>query len=202
MATIVEPVADRRASERKFYSRMAIFLVVVVFLGFAPSFYLRGIVPEYPRPNPTLPPSVIFHGLMFTLWMALLVLQTQLIATRRTETHMKLGKATVLVAIALLPGCPPFVAAGPTGCGQRTVPRCPRWHPAGPLRPYLALSSGVHERRGRELPSRERRAKLVERLRAIYRQRAELRRAARLEACPAHREGKMPRAVGRDNHAV
>jgi hypothetical protein len=103
MATIVEPVADRKASERKFYSRMAIFLVVVVFLGFAPSFYLRGIVPEYPRPNPTLPPSVIFHGLMFTLWMALLVLQTQLIATRRTETHMKLGKATVLVAIALLP---------------------------------------------------------------------------------------------------
>jgi hypothetical protein len=52
---------------------------------------LRGVVPEYPRPNPTLPPSVMFHGLMFTLWMALLVMQTQLIATRRTETHMKLG---------------------------------------------------------------------------------------------------------------
>jgi cytochrome bd-type quinol oxidase subunit 2 len=103
MATIVEPVADRKASERKFYSRMAIFLVAVVFLGFAPSFYLRGIVPEYPRPNPTLPPAVMFHGLMFTLWMALLVLQTQLVATRRTEVHMKLGKATMLVAIALLP---------------------------------------------------------------------------------------------------
>ncbi len=103
MATIVAGPADRKASERKFYSRMAIFLVVVVFLGFAPSFYLKGIVPSYPRPNPTLPPSVMFHGLMFTLWMALLVLQTQLIATRRTETHMKLGKATMLVAIALLP---------------------------------------------------------------------------------------------------
>jgi hypothetical protein len=103
MATIVEPVADRKASERKFYSRMAIFLVVVVFIGFAPSFYLKGIVPPYPRPNPTLPPTVMFHGLMFTLWMALLVLQTQLIATRRTETHMKLGKATMLLAIALVP---------------------------------------------------------------------------------------------------
>ena len=74
------PIADRKASERKFYSRMAIFLVVVVFLGFAPSFYLKGIVPSYPRPNPTLPPAVIFHGLMFTLWMALLVVQTQLIS--------------------------------------------------------------------------------------------------------------------------
>ena len=103
MATIVSPTADGKASERKFYSRMAIFLVVVVFLGFAPSFYLRGIVPAYPRPNPTLPPGVMFHGLMFTLWMALLVVQTQLVSTRRVENHMKLGTAAMLLAIALLP---------------------------------------------------------------------------------------------------
>ena len=76
MATVMMSGSDRRTSERRFYSRMALLLVVVVFLGFAPSFYLRGIVPEYPRPNPTLPPAVIFHGLMFTLWMALLVAQT------------------------------------------------------------------------------------------------------------------------------
>lgn len=103
MATITAPAIDRKASERKFYSRMAIFLVAVVFLGFAPSFYLRGIVPAYPRPNPTLPPAVIFHGLMFTLWMALLVIQTQLISTRRVENHMKLGTAAMLLAIALIP---------------------------------------------------------------------------------------------------
>ncbi|MFL6751873.1 MAG: hypothetical protein ACJ8FL_01400 [Sphingomicrobium sp.] len=103
MATIVAPAADRKASERKFYSRMALFLVIVVFLGFAPSFYLRGIVPPYPRPNPTLPPAVMFHGLMFTLWMALLVVQTQLVATRRTATHMKLGKAAMFLALALIP---------------------------------------------------------------------------------------------------
>jgi hypothetical protein len=103
MATIVASPADRKASERKFYSRMALFLVAVVFIGFAPSFYLRGVVPEYPRPNPTLPPSVLFHGLMFTMWMALLVVQTQLIATRRTETHMALGTAAMLLAIALVP---------------------------------------------------------------------------------------------------
>ena len=103
MATIVASATDRKASERKFYTRMAFLLVAVVFLGFAPSFYLRGIVPEYPRPNPTLPASVIFHGLMFTLWMGLLVMQTQLVAARRTEIHMKLGKATMLVAIALIP---------------------------------------------------------------------------------------------------
>jgi len=103
MATVVAPAPDRKAAERKFYSRMAIFLVVVVFLGFAPSFYLRGIVPEYPRPNPTLPPAVLLHGLMFTLWMALLVVQTQLVSTRRVDTHMKLGKAAMLLAISLIP---------------------------------------------------------------------------------------------------
>src|SRR4051794_22046301 len=103
MATIAAPPVDRKASERKFYSRMAIFMVALVFIGFAPSFYLRNLVPSYPRPNPTLPPAVLFHGLMFTLWMALLVIQTQLVSTRRVETHMKLGKAAMLVAIALIP---------------------------------------------------------------------------------------------------
>ena len=83
MATIVASGTDRRASERKFYSRMALFLVFVVLLGFGPSFYLRGVVPSYPRPNPTLPPAVIFHGSVFTLWMLAIVAQTQLIAARK-----------------------------------------------------------------------------------------------------------------------
>ena len=103
MATLADNPVGRASAERKFYTRMAILLMVVVFLGFAPSFYLKDIVPAYPRPNPTLPPSVIFHGLMFTLWMGLLIVQTQLVATRRTETHMKLGKATLLLAISLIP---------------------------------------------------------------------------------------------------
>jgi hypothetical protein len=103
MATIAASPAHRKVSERKFYSRMALFLVAVVFIGFAPSFYLRDIVPPYPRPNPTLPTAVIFHGLMFTLWMALLIVQTQLVSTRRVETHMKLGKAAMLLAVALIP---------------------------------------------------------------------------------------------------
>src|SRR4051812_7690240 len=81
MATVLGSTAERKSAERKFYSYMALFLVAVVFIGFAPSFYLRGVVPAYPRPNPTLPPGVMFHGLMFTLWMALLVVQTQLVST-------------------------------------------------------------------------------------------------------------------------
>jgi hypothetical protein len=103
MATIVASPADRKVSERKFYSRMAIFLVVLVLLGFAPSFYLRGIVPSYPRPNPTLPPTVILHGTVFTIWMALIIAQTQLISARKHEVHMRLGKLGMLFAILMIP---------------------------------------------------------------------------------------------------
>src|SRR5205823_3563311 len=67
------------------------------------SFYLRGIVPAYPRPNPSLPPAVILHGSVFTLWMALIVAQTQLIAARKHEVHMRLGKAAMFLAILMIP---------------------------------------------------------------------------------------------------
>jgi hypothetical protein len=103
MATITPPVADRKAAERKFYSRMALFLVALVFIGFAPSFYLKDVVPPYPRPNPTLPPSVILHGGVFTLWMLLVVAQTQLISARKHVIHMQLGKLTVLLAVLMIP---------------------------------------------------------------------------------------------------
>lgn len=103
MATIVASGAQRKSSERKFYSRMALFLVFLVLLGFGPSFYLRGIVPSYPRPNPTLPPAVLLHGSVFTLWMLAIVAQTQLIAARRHAVHMQLGKLTFLLALLMIP---------------------------------------------------------------------------------------------------
>lgn len=103
MATIATSPADRKASERKFYTRMALFLVLLVLLGFGPSFYLRGVVPSYPRPNPTLPPTVLLHGSVFTLWMAAIVAQTQLISARKHAIHMKLGQLTVILAILMIP---------------------------------------------------------------------------------------------------
>lgn len=102
MATRTSPSFET-ARERRFYSRMAILLVILMFAGFAPSFYLKGLVPAYPRPNPTLSPWVILHGVLFTLWMLAFVAQTQLVAARRVDLHMKLGKAAMLVAIAIVP---------------------------------------------------------------------------------------------------
>lgn len=103
MATVASPAVDIQTRERRFYCRMALFLVVIVLLGFGPSFYLRGVVPSYPRPNPTLPPAVMLHGLAFTLWMAAFVAQTQLVSAGRRDVHMKLGAATVVLAALLVP---------------------------------------------------------------------------------------------------
>ncbi len=102
MATVASPRAELLSAERRFYSRMALFLVALMLIGFAPSFYLRDIVPAYPRPNPTLPPSVLAHGALFTLWMLVFVVQTQLVANRRTDLHMKLGKASMLLALLIV----------------------------------------------------------------------------------------------------
>ncbi len=103
MATIANNPMARASAERRFYSWMAIALVAVVFLGFAPSFYLRDIVPAYPRPNPSLTPFVILHGSVFTLWMAVLVTQTQLVAAGRRDMHMKLGVLGMALAAAMVP---------------------------------------------------------------------------------------------------
>ena len=103
MASVASSAVDSSTRERRFYSRMALFLVALVFIGFAPSFYLRGIVPQFPRPNPTLPPSVLLHGLLFTLWMLVFVAQTQLVAAGRRDIHMKLGSASMVLAVSIIP---------------------------------------------------------------------------------------------------
>lgn len=103
MATFAGTPNAKASAERRFYCWMAIGLVALVFLGFAPSFYLRNIVPAYPRPNPSLTPFVILHGSLFTLWMLLFIAQTQLVAAGRRDIHMKLGKASMLLAVALIP---------------------------------------------------------------------------------------------------
>jgi len=103
MATVADNAIERKSAERKFYSRMALFLVALVFLGFAPSFYLRDIVPSYPRPNPSLPLSVLVHGGLFTIWMVAFIVQTQLVSAGRRDIHMKLVKFSMLLAVALVP---------------------------------------------------------------------------------------------------
>lgn len=87
-----------RTAERWFYSGMAAAMVATVFIGFAPSYYLRGVVEPYAPVLPMTPLSHL-HGILFSAWTLLFVAQTWLVAGGRTDIHRKLG----LTAFALLP---------------------------------------------------------------------------------------------------
>lgn len=99
MATAVRA---RLSAERRFYSFMAILMIVLMLIGFAPSFYLRGYV-TFPRPNPTITPAILLHGATFTLWMLVFWAQTVLVAAGRRDVHMKLGVVGMILAVLLVP---------------------------------------------------------------------------------------------------
>ena len=100
MATVQAP-AVRWRNDRLFYTGAGLYLLVLTFAGFARSFYLA----RWMEPSPIQPEVgrlLWAHGLLFTAWMALLVVQPVLIANRRRELHRKLGWAGAGLAAAMV----------------------------------------------------------------------------------------------------
>lgn len=83
--------------DRQFYTGMALAAAVVVFVGFAPTFYLRAN-----DQSTSLPTYLQVHGVLFTTWIALFIAQTSLVAARRTDVHRKLGWATAALAAVMV----------------------------------------------------------------------------------------------------
>lgn len=86
-----------KTRERMFYSGMAIAILVVIFVGFSRTFYLR---PYFHSER--LIPLLILHGVVFSSWIILFVTQTTLVATKRTRIHMKLGVAGGVIAALMV----------------------------------------------------------------------------------------------------
>jgi hypothetical protein len=84
-------------TERLFFSGIAFALLIVVFVGFAPTYFLRESFG-----TPALTPSLQVHGLLFTTWMILLAVQTSLIAASKTAWHRRLGIAGALLGAAMM----------------------------------------------------------------------------------------------------
>jgi hypothetical protein len=72
---------------------MAIAAAVAVFVGFAPTYFLR---PYFQATS--LAPILRLHGLVFTAWILLLLTQTSLVAAHRTDLHRRLGFAGAALA--------------------------------------------------------------------------------------------------------
>jgi hypothetical protein len=95
--TTVAPPATARHTDRLFYSGMALAAVLTVVVGFAPSYYLKGYFGA-----PALSTVLHVHGLLFTGWIVLFVVQTALVAARRTPVHRQLGVAGAGLAAAMV----------------------------------------------------------------------------------------------------
>jgi hypothetical protein len=92
------------AYDRAFYSGMAITMAIVVFIGFAPTFYLRSVfgAPVTVSGATSLTPLAQFHGGVFTAWVLLFIVQTTLVATRRVAVHRRVGIAGTMLAILMV----------------------------------------------------------------------------------------------------
>ena len=91
-----EPV--KPGMKRYFFVAMAALILITVFVGFAPSFYLRSSF----HPDHELSVLLHVHGIVFSAWVVLLLAQTALIANGSRRLHQRLGWFTVGVAAAML----------------------------------------------------------------------------------------------------
>jgi len=82
-------VAMREApgADAKFYLAMVLVSTVIIFLGFAPSFYLKSII----HAPPPLTLLTWTHGIVFTGWVLLFITQASLIVAGKNAYHRQLG---------------------------------------------------------------------------------------------------------------
>ena len=121
-------VAAPAARERRFYLGMSLAVFMVVFAGFAPSYYLKSLthLTHYPTGaliSPTLPLVLHVHAAVLSLWLLLLLVQTTLVAAGRTDLHRRLGIAGAsLLPVILALGVITAIRGGRDG-----------WNPGGPF---------------------------------------------------------------------
>ena len=94
MATVALPRSNAerlktsRQYENYFFSAMALLILATVFVGFARTYFLAGVVRA---PLPSL--IIHIHGAVFSSWILLLVAQVSLVSAGRVDIHRRLGLA-------------------------------------------------------------------------------------------------------------
>jgi hypothetical protein len=103
MATQMAGQAGRAgwSAERRFYTFMTLAIFAAVYVGFARTFFLRPWFPEAAAASPP-EPFFYFHGVVFTAWFVMLVLQPALVGLGRRDLHAAWGRVGAAVAAALV----------------------------------------------------------------------------------------------------
>jgi len=85
-----------RRHDHLFFSVMALLLLANVFIGFAPTYYLAGIL-HAPLPSRT----IHVHAAIFSAWMLVFGAQVSLVSAHRVDLHRRLGIVGFLLACAM-----------------------------------------------------------------------------------------------------
>ncbi|NBC66125.1 MAG: hypothetical protein GVY07_10795 [Bacteroidetes bacterium] len=104
------PISRYSALTRYFYIGMALLLMLIVFIGFWPSYFgpiLQGNEMTMRLPEMITPWVIHLHVFVFMGWFVALLIQATLIARKKIDLHMKLGRLGVylggsIVAVGLL----------------------------------------------------------------------------------------------------
>ena len=95
---VIGPETLKIGAKRYFFVAMAALVILTVFAGFAPSFYLRSAF----HPDHELSILLHIHGLIFSTWIILFLVQALLIARGSRRLHQRLGWLAAGVAVAML----------------------------------------------------------------------------------------------------
>ncbi|MBS1766409.1 MAG: hypothetical protein JST05_03265 [Acidobacteria bacterium] len=82
---------------RMFYVTGSVIALLVVFWGFAKTYYLKVVFG-----TPEIRPLVQLHGLVMTAWFTLFLVQAWLVASKKIRLHRRLGILGAFLALALV----------------------------------------------------------------------------------------------------
>ena len=106
------PAVQRRGRDRRLYTWFAILMPVIVLLGFARTYYLRGLFDA-----PAIPSLLVhLHGAVMTSWIVLFMVQVWLVSSRRVRVHQRLGIVGAVLAVLV------FVVGVSTGIASAAPP--------------------------------------------------------------------------------
>ena len=121
----MNPTIDRSTKDRRLYTWVAVFVPVIVLIGFARSYYLKGFFN-----TPAIPSLLVhLHGIVMTSWVVLFVVQVSLVAKSSPDPNVPMRSSDSLFDSAVerdiwcgtsrdLRYCP----GGGTSCSVRSLP--------------------------------------------------------------------------------